>query len=198
MKRKKENIIKFLTQKEVSKLFKTIEKSKDTNKYWLRDLTLFNIVYIGGLRASEPCLLKKEHYNPNTKEIFTTRQKGSISNTIRIGDKKAKLINKYIREYNIKKEDFLFLTKSKKPLERKTMEYLMKKYCTLSKIPKEKSHCHILKHSIAVHLLASGADILELQQYLGHKNINSSVAYTHFSTSHQNNFYKKLDLSKIA
>lgn len=61
--------IKFLTQKQVKQLFNTIESLKDENKYWLRDLTIFNLSYYCGLRISEVSLIKSENYNKETGEI---------------------------------------------------------------------------------------------------------------------------------
>ena len=120
--RRKENEVKYLKQDELKKFFSVIEKSE--NKFWLRDLTAFQIIYYCGLRASELQLVKKEHYNKDTGEVFITRLKGSRNNTIRFDDKRKKLLNRYIREYT-GNEDYqindddttLFKSKSGKPLE---------------------------------------------------------------------------------
>lgn len=68
----------------------------------------------------------------------------------------------------------------------------MKEYGTIARIPKEKQHPHILKHSIAVHLAESGIDIKDLQYYLGHKNINNTTIYFQYTTKQMDTFYKKL------
>jgi len=136
-----------------------------------------------------------EYYNKLKGELYCKRLKGSWNNTIALDKETTKVLNRYIKEYGIKQEvEFIFKSQEQKPISRKTLDYLMKRYCKMAKIKdKNKWHFHCLKHSIAVHLAESDLDIKEVKFWLSHKSVNSTLCYFQFTSSQQKTMLEKLE-----
>jgi site-specific recombinase XerD len=69
---------------------------------------------------------------------------------------------------------------------------LFQKYAARAGISPEKRFVHILRHSIAVHLLNAGWDISDVQDWLGHKDIRNTAIYGKISNKRREMQFKKL------
>lgn len=184
--------IKYLKKKELKKLFNVIENSKWERKYYLRDLVIFNLAYYCWLRISELSLLKLENYNKETWQLYVKRLKWSNNSNITLDKERKLLLNKYIRIYWIKDDkEILFKSKSWKGMIKTNIEALTRYYKVKAKL--DNFHFHMLKHSIAVHLLEIWLSIFEVKNYLWHKSINSTIIYSSFSSLMNKEMYKKID-----
>ena len=161
--------IKFLTLDETRQLFAGI-----TDK---RDKALFLLAYRHGLRASEVGLLRVSDLDLKRLRIMLHRLKGSLSGEHPLQADEARALRAWLKNRETD-SSILFPSRRSLPISRQMLDVLRKGYAKEAAIPKDKRHFHVLKHSIATHLLDAGAELRFVQDWLGHSNIQNTVIYT--------------------
>jgi integrase len=162
--------IKYLTVEEARALFREARKASR------RDHAVLLIAYRHGLRASEIGLLRREDVNFKTNRIRIHRLKGSLGGEHPLEADEARALRTYLRA---RKDELppLFLSRKKGPLSRYAVDEVMKAFSAKAKVPADRRYFHVLKHSIAVHLVNAGVEVLTVRDWLGHKSINNTLVY---------------------
>ena len=189
---------KFLSLEESKKFLETIKNNKQ--EYWERDYAISTIFLNCGLRLSE--LVGINLNDIGTDNSLRVIGKGDKERLIYLNKACVDAINSYlsVRSESKDKKDrnALFLSKFKKRISPKTVQYLMAKYFKLSGFGNRGLSTHKLRHTAATLMYQHGnVDIRILQEILGHENISLTKIYTHTSSSQVKNAINSNPLANI-
>lgn len=179
--------IKYLEKKEVCKLFSAIPAKN------YRDRTLFDLIYRHGLRRIEATWLRKDWISNG--RIWIKRAKNGNSQEYNLHPDSKKLIRLYLSHRVEDGNPFLVVSResrSNKPISQGMIYHLFRAYAEKARISPDKRFVHILKHSIAVHLLNAGWDIIDVQDWLGHKDIKNTAIYGKISNKRREKQFQRL------
>jgi site-specific recombinase XerD len=179
--------IKYLEKGEVTSLFTAIP-AKD-----LRDRAMFDLIYRHGLRRIEATWLKREWLNNG--RIWIKRAKKGISQEYSLHPDSKELIKLYLSQRGKDRNPYLFVGResgNERSMSSEMVYNLFKKYAEKAGIPPDKRFVHILRHSIAVHLLNVGWDIIDVQDWLGHRDIKNTTIYGKISNKRREKQFQKL------
>ena len=174
-----------LTVEEIDKIISGI---KLTSKTGIRNLAILELLYSCGLRVSELTNLKISDLFFK-ESIIKVTGKGNKERFVPISNQAQLYINNYINEIRVFKkvkknfEDTLFLNERGSNLSRVMIFIILKKLSSLANINK-KIGPHTLRHSFATHLIENGADLITIQNMLGHESITTTERYLHVNKKH--------------
>ena len=163
---------------------------KAARKQSTRDWAMILLAYRHGLRASEVCGIKLADFDLKTSSISIRRLKGSL-HTIQplyqhrgqpLLDETAAL-RAWMRKRPEDGSDYLFTSQKGGKLDRTQFFRNFQTVAESAGLPVEKRHPHVLKHSLASHLVAGNANLALVRQALGHRSINSTMQYIGTSDS---------------
>ena len=171
----------YLTLEEVKLLVAAARKGRHGERNALLILMAFN----HGYRCSEVAAL---HYGA-IRDIETrrptlqvVRSKNGNDGVHPIWPEEQKAIKAYLKGKSFDEFDELFPSRSGKPLSRTMIHRFVEQAGKDVGLPFT-VYPHMLRHGTATHLTNKGKGIVEVMNFMGHKNIQSSAIYTHWTDS---------------
>jgi len=178
---------KYLWAEEVAKLFSVITKP--------RDRAMFLLMLRCGLRVEEVSNLTPAALDLKRKRIYVLNGKGLKDRVVYISKDAYDALVEYLRLRPCSKAKELFLAE-KGPCRgngiyvrgiQRRIEYYAKKAGV-------KVSCHHLRHTMATQLLNADADLVTIQDLLGHTRIKTTQRYCKVSNLKvQRDYYKAID-----
>ena len=202
-----------LTPEQVAELL--IAPHPDEDKLWRRDRAILEFFYATGFRVSELSNLRLRDIRLAEGECSCVG-KGNKPRTVPLGRPAIETFRIWMTEerpdvqrrvgVTVDTEFFHFVDETKKTpdrllpwaflswrgqkIQRQAMWELIKKYAMRIGAPSTISP-HSLRHSFATHFLANGADLVQVQEMLGHKSVATTQVYLHNDAERLKAIHKK-------
>ena len=162
---------------QVLKLFRMVDQNSGIGK---RDFAILQLFVQCGLRLSEVADIERS-------DIEITRRKGILRIVSGKGETPREIhLNKTARSSllaylevrpNVADTKKLFISQLNRPLSRRSIYHLTKKYLTAAGMGD--LSCHDLRHLFATNLYNRHKDILLVKEALGHQTLESTLRYSH-------------------
>ena len=182
------DVISVLTVKDIEKLF-TLDFPDTYEGH--RDRLMLDLLYSGGLRRDEVVNLKVEDVSANSLRVTGKRNKVRM---VPIRKQLVKDIEDFVNQWrsqvSVVNGKYLLLTTSGKKCYPKLVYNTVVYYISLVSTVDYKGP-HILRHSMATHLLDKGADLHAIKEILGHSSLSATQVYTHMSVEKLKSVYKQ-------
>ena len=168
-----------LSVEEIDRILDTIDLSTPEGQ---RNRAMLEVLYSCGLRVSELTSLRLSDIYFD-EGFISVIGKGNKQRLVPISQTALKEIRYYLEDRElmpVKKgyEDTLFLSRRGTALSRIMVFHVVKVQTELAGIQKNVSP-HTFRHSFATHLLEGGANLIAIQEMLGHENVTTTEIYTH-------------------
>lgn len=181
------NNIEALTQSEIKELYTGIENAYPNRSFLDREAKhyqlklIFALYYACGMRRSEGHRLTFDDVNFDNRTVFVQKGKGYKDRFIPMSEGVYRDLQDYI--YNFRNR----LDLPHKRLFISTTGALNNNLQHLQSITEnealkaKKLTLHVLRHSIATHLLQNGMEIENISLFLGHSSLEATQIYTHIA-----------------
>ena len=195
---------KNITQDQVKKLLETA--AEDTTQLGQRNKIMLYLLYVCGMRVSELVGLKVSeiYFDENYIKISGKGGKQRIIPIPPEMNQALQLYTQHTHRYFLsgtssqgkaveRHSDYLFpvfYSGKMQPITRQAFWRILKGIAQKAGFVHAVSP-HMLRHSLATHMLKRGANLRVLQTLLGHEKINTVQIYTHLDMSHLRDLYDK-------
>jgi integrase/recombinase XerD len=187
----------FLNQQEIESLLAATHR--DSSLIGQRNKMIIYLLYATGMRISELTQLRVEHLQFDTGFV-QLNGKGGKGRLVPLPHELLKQLKEYIATVRSQivatlRGDCRYLfpvayARKFKPISRQSVWIIIRELCKVAGIEKKVSP-HIIRHSLATHLLNQGAHLRSLQLLLGHERLTTVELYTHLKTDEVRKVYDK-------
>lgn len=151
-----------------------------------RDLALLSLMYATGCRVQELCDLTPSSLRFSNPPLITIIGKGRKPRMVPLRDDQLLIMKQYMQEHELfdlsNNASPLFPNRQQQRLTRQAVSKILEKYIIQARnispdlIP-EKFSCHCIRHSLAIHLLQAGVNLIYIRDILGHASIKTTEIY---------------------
>jgi integrase/recombinase XerD len=161
-----------------------------------RDRATMETFYATAIRRMELSRLKLWNIDrPETglAQVRVNKGKCAKDRYVPISPRAIMFIEKYLTECRpvletYHSDDTLFLNNNGLPFGETQLSDLVKKYLLKAEFNVNAS-CNVFRHSAATHMLENGANLRQIQEFLGHADLSTTQIYTHIIQSELNQAY---------
>lgn len=144
----------------------------------LTDRTLVALLYHTGMRRAELGALRLNDLDFSRGQIRVTG-KGNKVRYLPMNETLAQDLRFYLQSCPPSPEGALFLNQHGKPLGLTALSARVHRYLAGQQGFTGQKSPHVLRHSLATHLLNNGADLNAIKELLGHSSLAATQVYTH-------------------
>ncbi len=176
-----------LQDREVACFFQYVSKP--------RDRAIFMLMLRCGLRVEEVANLTLGAIDYSRSQILVRCGKGNKDRVVYISNDAASALAGYLRKRRVTREQKIFLVEKGsyrgKPLSVRGIQKRIEYYARRSGVSVS---CHQLRHTMATQLLNADADLVTIQDLLGHNRIKTTQRYCRLSNNKaQRDYYKAME-----
>ena len=147
-----------------------------------RDAAMLEVLYGAGLRISELIDLRLRDLMLE-EGLIGVEGKGGKQRIVPLGGRAVSVLQRYLRERRPELDrresrGIVFLNHHGRPLSRTGAWKIVGKHVRNAGVDRKVTP-HTFRHSFATHLLEGGADLVAVQEMLGHADISTTQIYTH-------------------